>query len=272
MHSKHQQRWLRRRNNLSRHWLNNTLTPGGFSSHQPTFSSPAVVDVESLHYLSPWDAKSKPLGNILGRGGCIFQLNIFQCKMCRIKSKCTKWMMLRHYLEFDLLFFILLYIHTYTEVKSSAEFGVKYFFWWIIIIFPNAVKCRLCRIWRKVFILRIKYFQMLPSTDSAAQCWNRKLNISIATPLLIVTIVNRWNPARAAVTDRLRFGVILLLAKRNNRISKIRGRSKKCSQHKNAMTVVHTMMVLTNLQICQITVLAVHKCYKASWQALTPSF
>ena len=45
MHSKHRQRWLRRHNNLSRHWLNNTLTPGGFSSHQPTFSSPAVVGI-----------------------------------------------------------------------------------------------------------------------------------------------------------------------------------------------------------------------------------
>ena len=153
-------------------------------------------------------------------------------------------------LKWSGIWFTLLYLYfvtyTYTEVKSSAEFGVKYFFWGIIIIFPNAVKCRLCRIWRKVFILRIKYFKILPSTDSAAQCWNRKLNISIATLLLIVTTVNRWNPARAAVTDRLRFGVILLLAKRNNRISKIRGRSKKCSQHKNAMMVVHTMMVLTN--------------------------
>ena len=50
MHSKHRQRWLRRHNNLSRHWLNNTLTPGGFSSHQPTFSPPSVVGIVFVHY------------------------------------------------------------------------------------------------------------------------------------------------------------------------------------------------------------------------------
>ena len=109
--------------------------------------------------------------------------NLWVSEQGNVWSIYTKWIMFWNDLEFDLHFYIyiLLHIHTYTEVKSSAEFGVKYFFWGIIIIFPNAVKCRLCRIWRKVFILRIKYFKILPSTDSAAQCWNRKLNISIAS-------------------------------------------------------------------------------------------